>query len=171
MSFVPPEFLPPDSFQSDLFSLTVLSPACAQADFQAVQASASRIRHVFGPHNGWPAEGMSFEENLADLVRHEAEFHRREAFAYALWDSAGVTYLGCLYIKPIKSKLAIDLRRQRFQAQVFFWLSDAAGALTEGQVLTVIGQWLAREWPFEAVAFPGRVQSWSVWEALARGGP
>jgi len=149
------------------FQLVVLSPAHAEADFEAVRASASSIRNTFGLHNDWPAADLSFEQNRADLVRHEAEFERRQAFAYALLDPRGAQYLGCVYIKPIKSKLAEDGRKKRFQAQVFFWLSVGTTEPSAGQVLAELNRWLQQDWPFKAVAFPGRVQLWSDWEALA----
>jgi len=147
--------------------LAALAPAFAQVDFDAVRASAPRIRNVFGLRNDWPASDLTFEQNCADLARHEEEFNRGVAFAYALLDPEGESYLGCLYIKPIKSRLAVDWRKARFQAQAFFWLSDAASGLSAELVLSVLSAWLHQVWPFAAVAFPGRVQAWPEWEALA----
>lgn len=171
MPFVPDDFLPPTSFHAENFRLAVLSPAFAQQDFEAVRASASAIRHVFGLQNGWPDEHMGFEQNLADLVRHEDEFERRVAFAYALLDPADASYLGCFYVKPIKSKRNNDLRKQQFQAQAFVWLSVSATALSVDHVVPVLARWLSDCWPFGAVAFPGRIQGWPEWEALAQEGP
>lgn len=167
MPFVPDDFPVPRSLRADAFQLAVLSPSHAEADFAAVRASANRIRHVFGPHNGWPAPDLTPEENLADLTRHAAEFERREAFAYAMLDPAGLQYLGCLYLKPVKSRLAVDLRRERFQVQAFFWLSEAGLALDADAVRTRLAQWLHEAWPWAAVAFPGRAPGWAEWEALA----
>jgi hypothetical protein len=167
MSFVPEEFQPPRSFMAEAFQLVVLSPTFAETDFNAVRASASTIRNVFGPQNGWPDANITFEDNLADLVRHEDEFNAQEAFAYSLLDPSGARYLGCFYVKPIKSKLAVDFRKQKFQAQAFVWLSVLAPEVTVGHVVPVLARWLDEAWPFGAVAFPGRVQSWPEWEALA----
>lgn len=167
MPWVPDDFPVPRSLRTEAFQLAVLSPSHADPDFEAVRASAVRIRHVFGPHNGWPAPDLTPEENLADLTRHAAEFERREAFAYAMLDPAGRQYLGCLYLKPVKSRLAVDLRRERFQAQAFFWLSEAGLALDADAVLARLARWLNEAWPFAAVAFPGRVPGWADWEAMA----
>lgn len=152
------------------FRLEKLAPQHAEADFAAVRSSADRIRHVFGPDNGWPAAALSFEENLADLQRHAAEFEERRAFNYALFSADGQDYLGCLYLKPIKSRLEHDARRERFRAQLFFWLSEAGlKVLSEDAVLSTLQAWLARDWPWPAgtVACPGRAQSWPDWAALA----
>ena len=166
-ALVPDDFSVPRQFHAAGFQLQVLSPAHAEADFDAVRTSADRIRHVFGPHNGWPVADLSFEENLADLSRHAGEFERREAFAYALLDPGGTAYLGCLYLKPIKSRLADDRRKRLFQAQAFFWLSEAGLALDAEAVQACLARWLQQDWPFAAVAFPGRVQGWAAWEAMA----
>lgn len=167
MAFVPDDFPIPQALETPQFQLQVLAPAHALADFEAVRASAPRIRHVFGPENGWLDEALSYEDNLADLARHEDEFRRRVAFAYALLSPCGGHYLGCLYLKPFKSRLAVDARRERFPAQAFFWLSEAGLALDEAQVLATLADWLREAWPWRAVAFPGRAQSWGDWQALA----
>jgi hypothetical protein len=171
MSFIPPDFAVPRHLETPAFHLEVLAPAHAQADYEAVCRSAARIRHVFGPDNGWPDEALRFEENLADLTRHEDEFRRRVAFAYAMRSPCGAHYLGCVYLKPIKSRLAVDARRDRFQAQAFFWLAEHAAPLDEVQVQATLADWLRDAWPWRAVAFPGRVQTWQDWAALATAAP
>lgn len=171
MPFVPPEFQPPRRFTTASFQLAVLSPEFADEDFRAVRASASSIRNVFGPHNDWPDADISFEENRSDLARHADEFDNRVAFAYALLDTGGSQYAGCVYVKPIKSKLEVDLRKQTFQAQVFVWLSVLAPQFSMDLVVAELSRWFSQDWPFNAVAFPGRVQSWPEWEALAHANP
>ena len=174
--FVPAHFSAPESAAlGGLFLLQGLGPQHADADFAAVRGSADHIRHVFGPDNGWPDASLSFEENLADLQRHAQEFEERRAFNYALLSAEGNDYLGCLYIKPIKSRLAVDARRERFQAQAFFWLRHPLPAsspdLDADTVLRQLQAWLARDWPFRpgAVVFPGRIQGWAEWAAMASG--
>ncbi len=168
---LPQDFDAPRHWRAEDFQLEVLSPAHAALDFEAVRGNAERIRHIFGPESDWPSASLSYEENLADLIRHEAEFERREAFAYAMLDPTGTQYLGCLYIKPIKSRLAVDLRRERFQAQAFFWLSEAGLALGTDTVLRWLTHWVHQAWPFAAVAFPGRAPAWAEWKAMAMPAP
>jgi hypothetical protein len=159
MPFVPDRYAPPRTQRFAQFTLAVLSPHFAAQDYAAVTTSADAIRHVFGPANGWPAPDISFAENLADLERHAREFTDRVAFAYALLSPDGERYLGCLYIRPIKSQ------RAAFDAQAFFWLSTLAdrGGLAE-RVLADVQAWLKAAWPFQAVAFPGRTIAWADWE-------
>jgi predicted phosphoribosyltransferase len=83
------DFTPAERLRLDGLLLEKLAPQHAEADFAAVRESAERIRHVFGPDNGWPDAEMSFEENLADLQRHAAEFEEGRAFNYALLSAEG----------------------------------------------------------------------------------
>jgi hypothetical protein len=170
MSFIPDSYAPPQIFTSDSFSLEVLSPKFAVQDFASVTASANAIRHVFGPANGWPDPHMSAAENLADLARHAREFFSRQAFAYAILSHDQETYLGCLYIKPIKSRIENDLRKSAYGAQAFFWLDsrENTGNFAE-QVLAELQTWLKEAWPFSATAFPGRTIKWLEWERMATG--
>ncbi len=167
MSLTPASFVPPTEWKAPSFLLQVLTPKYAKQDFEAVSQSAAGIRHVFGPSNHWPSEHMSFAENLADLTRHESEFHQRKAFAYAMLDPSEQHYLGCVYIKPIKSKVEPDFRKALFQAQTFFWLSSTQRQVTSSEILVALKHWLADAWPFNAVAFPGREIDWQRWENMA----
>jgi hypothetical protein len=167
MHLTPAGFIPPKEMKSSSFQLQVLSPKYATQDFEAVLASAAEIRNVFGPANDWPGDSLSFPANLADLARHETEFHEHKAFAYSMLDPSGQRYLGCVYIKPIKSKLENDLRKAQFQAQVFFWLSSLQREVTVEEALAELKNWLAQCWPFRRVAFPGREFNWQLWGEMA----
>lgn len=168
MVFVQSDFKPPRVAILDGTLLEVLSPLHAEDDFAAVSASADSIRHVFGPDNGWPAPNMTFAENLADLKRHEQEFNEGYAFAYALFDQSRSRYLGCLYLKPIKSKLGRDKRHELYSAQAFLWFSSLH-LETDGQsIFAAVARWLESTWAIGPVAWPGRVQSWGSWESLSK---
>jgi hypothetical protein len=169
MPLVPPDFEPPRCASLDGFTLEVLAPRHAAADFLAVKSSANDIRHVFGPENDWPSADISFEQNLVDLERHAEQFERRDAFAYSMLRSPA-EYLGCLYIKPIKSRIAQDPRKALFDVQAFFWLASVPTALSAATVHAALDHWLSDHWPFRAVAWPGRTQAWSEWARLARAG-
>lgn len=170
MALVPAAFDPPRRVSLDGFTLEVLAPCHADADFRAVKSSANDIRHVFGPESDWPSADITFEQNLADLERHAQEFERRDAFAYSMLKSP-TEYVGCLYIKPIKSRMADDARKALFDAQAFFWLSSVPNPLSATAVHAVLDQWLRDQWPFRAVAWPGRTESWAEWERLAQAKP
>ncbi|AXE33183.1 hypothetical protein [Chromobacterium phragmitis] len=163
MPLFPADFKPPRQVHFTDFQLDVLSPKHAQADYQAVLASADAIRHVFGPENHWPPTDIGFDENLSDLQRHFNKFERAVAFAYSLLSPDKQSYLGCLYIKPIKSRLEHDWRKQRFQAQAFLWLTVCDQPLREEQTLAALQGWLARDWPWLSISWPGREPSWEEW--------
>lgn len=71
MLHLPATFVPPRSFVSKRFRLEALSASHCNDDFRAVTKNAAHIRGVFGPTNEWPHADITFEENHADLVRHE----------------------------------------------------------------------------------------------------
>ncbi len=147
--------------------LTVLSTECADDDFAAVQASADAIRGVFGPNNDWPPTTLTELENRADLARHAQQFDDRTACAYALRDAGSAAYLGCLYLKPVKSRLTLDARRTQFQAQGFVWLDIRQVDGSLNAVRRDLAAWVAQVWPFRDVAWPGHAPNWAAWEALA----
>jgi hypothetical protein len=167
MPLVPAEFAPPESASFPGFLLRVLSPEFATQDFAAVSASAESIRHVFGPNNDWPSAQITFSENSDDLARHAREFHERSAFAYSLLDPDALRYLGCLYLKPIKSKAGRDRRHDLFSAQAFLWLSALHQEVSEPTVLAELSAWFAAEWGIAKVAWPGRSPSWEEWHELS----
>lgn len=93
------------------FQMTPLSPAEVDEDYAVVMQTAHLLSDAPG---SWP-NGLTLEENLADLAWHEREFTARRSFAWILRDSDGL-YLGCFYIYP-------DLGK-RHSARVVLWLRD-----------------------------------------------
>jgi hypothetical protein len=176
VAFIPNDFLPPRHVTTGGLRLEVLSPEHAEHDFAAIGVSAAQIERGFGPAHWWSPD-IGFEQNLADLARHAREFEAREAFAYALRDAEGQAYLGCVYIRPMRPGSPAVAADERFQARVYFWLSGShlwgrplsgrPSAVDERQVLETLRAWLAADWPFAAVVFPGRSIGWAEWQALA----
>lgn len=141
MTLVPAGFAVPGGLEHPQFHLRMLRGSDAEADYEAVMASQERLR-AGSPH-GWPRSGFTLEENRADLERHEAEFHAREAFAYTVLAPGEARVLGCVYINP--SAVA--------DADVHLWVrNEHADALTTALVAAVDG-WLDERWPFERVNY------------------
>ena len=160
MSFVPIDFDPPRSLVLDPFRLEVLSPQYAPIDYEAVRSSGEEIALAYGPESWWSVD-LTYEQNYADLVRHEQEFAAREAFAYALLSAASGAYLGCIYLYETEPAI-----RHLFQARVYYWLVHGQQTITDTEAFPIFSKWLATAWPFKTVVFPGRSLSWAEWAAL-----
>jgi hypothetical protein len=145
--FVPVDFEVPEVFETADFRLRKLTAADVDKDYEAVMASADLLHTMFGTE--WPRAGFTREENLKDLVEHEEEFERREAFAYTVESLDGETTLGCVYINPPRGRPV--------GARVYMWVRQSAHDAGLDPILfeTVKG-WLATSWPLRNVAFPGR---------------
>ena len=150
-------FKVPKELSKEQFYFQVLSPKFSEVDYDAVMSSQERLRHVFAENSKWPETDMSFEANKSDLVRHEKEFNSREAFAYAVFNSAENNYLGCIYINPTEQ---VD-----YDCEVYLWVKDSEVTFDQELFKTVKG-WLNEEWPFKRCAYPGRTISWEDWAYL-----
>jgi hypothetical protein len=89
------------------------------------------------------------EQDLIDLAWHQKEAQRRTSFAYAVMNPMGTQQVGCVYIEPPLT--------DGFDAAVLYWVRTSE--LTTGleEVLEqAVRQWLAEQWCFDHVEYPGR---------------
>jgi len=140
-ALVPDDFAVPAGLRHPEFRLRMLAATDAAADYEAVMESQARLR-AGSPH-GWPRPGFTLAENLADLRRHEAEFHERIAFAYTMLNPAGDRVLGCVYINP----------SERAGADVYMWVRDSCHGPLTGTLFHAVDEWLATSWPFEQINY------------------
>ena len=155
--FVPEEFTVPSELVTANFTLRMLSIHDVEKDYEAVTSSAARLSKVW-PDNGWPA-GLTLKQNLIDLGWHEKEFQNRTSFAYTVVAPDESQVLGCVYFYPTE--------KAGHDAEVFLWVRESEAATGLDQALfEVVQQWLASDWPFESLAYPGRTISWEHWDAL-----
>ena len=126
-------------------------------DYDAVMSSVEHLKNIW-PGSGWPI-GLTLEQNLIDLGWHQKEFQRRRSFAYTVVTPDESRVIGCAYIDPT--------RKQGFDAVVFLWAreSELPGGL-ETRLHAAVKDWVAKEWPFKKVAFPGRDVDWEAWRAI-----
>jgi hypothetical protein len=93
------------------------------------------------------AEGLTLEENLVDLGWHQKEFQLRRSFAYTMMNADETVCLGCVYLYPTEDA----------DARVHMWVRRSAWEDGLDPVLeAAVREWVAREWPFETVSYPGR---------------
>lgn len=154
MSLVPDDFEVPATLEHPRFRLRMLSIHDLEKDYEAVMSSVAHLQGVWRNH--WP-EGLTLEQNLVDLGWHHKEFQRRTSFAYTVVEPDESRVLGCVYIYPPS--------KRGFDAEVYYWTrqSELANGLEEelGQALQT---WFESEWPFESVAYPGKVLDWEDWD-------
>jgi hypothetical protein len=152
------EFAVPDRLDGPDYHLRMLCIDDLEKDFEAVAASAGRLRGLLDPDSDWP-DGLTKEEDLIDLAWHQREFTIRHSFAYTVMSPDESRCLGCMYIFPSE--------RRGYDAKVFFWVRSGPDAETRDKELGQrIRSWIAAQWPFKAVAYPGRDVAWSQWLAL-----
>jgi hypothetical protein len=84
---------------------------------------------------------MTYQQDLADLTRHEAEIEACQSFNYALLDDAETALLGCVYIDPPE--------KQGADAEISWWVVDGqAGTGLERELDALVPRWIAAAWPF-----------------------
>ena len=180
--FVPADFVVPRALAGGgsgaddvvAFRLEPLGPQHNESDHAAWMSSIDHIRATPGFGEGewgsdtWPFP-MSAEANRADLADHASEFDAREAFAFTVLagtvlagpmltgkvpadDSsfAGrppATVIGCVYIDPDPTGAAAAMVRS--------WVRVDLADL-DAPLVAAVSAWLATDWPFSSVRWPGR---------------
>jgi hypothetical protein len=155
--FVPIDFVVPEKLETDEFRLRMLTVHDVVKDFDAVMSSVDHCKNVW-PGGRW-SDGLTLEQNLIDLGWHQKEFQTRRSFAYTVVDPSESRVLGCVYVDPT--------RKRGHDAEVFLWArqSELAGGL-EDRLYAAVEDWVAKVWPFEAAAFPGRDVAWETWRSI-----
>jgi hypothetical protein len=155
--FVAESFRVPPGLETRVFRLRMLTVNDVVKDYDAVITSAQHLKQVF-PGGTWP-DGLTLEGNLIDLGWHQKEFTRRTSFAYTVLSPDESRVLGCVYVNPT--------RKRGYDASVTLWArqSELANGLEE-RLATAVKEWLAKDWPFESVAYPGRGLDWKAYRDL-----
>lgn len=149
----------PREWVADQVLLVAASPKWVDLDFAAVVASRYRIKRLFGPSDDWPPNDLDKLEDRDDLEWHAREFELGRSFAYHLLSQDRRRCLGCLYIYPTASHC--------HDAEAYLWtharLERRQAAMIEDNVI----DWVTHDWPFEAVAWPGRFIPFTRWVRAA----
>ena len=155
--FVPIDFMVPARLETAEFRLRMLTVNDVVKDYDAVMSSVEHCKTVW-PGGKWP-DGLTLEQNLIDLGWHQKEFQTRRSFAYTVVAPDESRVVGCVYIVPT--------RKQGHDAEAYLWArqSELAGGL-ENRLYAAVRDWVAKDWPFKAVAFPGKDVSWETWRVI-----
>jgi len=156
--WLPDDFDPPATVETDKFNLRILGPADLAKDFDAYMSSIDHLQGAFGPDESWP-EGVTIEDALIDVCWCNLEFKMRSSCSYGVHAVDGSEELGSLYVFPCS--------KQGYDAQLSCWVRVSAAARGFDDELFQWGKrWVAEAWPFKTVAYPGRETDWNAWAKL-----
>jgi hypothetical protein len=158
-TFVPDAVTIPTGLETEDFRIRMMTIHDVVKDYDAVMTSIDHIRNTFGPDNTWPPDDLTLEQDLIDLAWHQKEFQMRSSFAYTVMSIDESRCLGCVYVDPSE--------KSGFDACVTCWVRKSV--YDEGlddTLYLAIQKWIAEEWWFTSVAFPGRQISWQEWASL-----
>ncbi|MEM6828777.1 MAG: twin-arginine translocation pathway signal protein, partial [Pseudomonadota bacterium] len=122
--------------------------------------SIEHLQETFTRSTGWPNAELTDADAIADMEREQARFEARESFAYAVLTPDGSRERGCVYVYPGVGE---------YDAVVRLWVTKAE--YDEGfdeELYAWTQSWIASEWPFTNVAYPGRAIAWEEWDALTK---
>ena len=158
-AFVAPAFDPPVLVETADFKLVPLGPELTEIDYRAYMSSIDHLQRTFTRSTNWPHEGLTLDDALIDMQTEQTRFAARESFAYAVLTPDGSRELGSVYVQPSP----ID----DYDAVVRMWVtkSDYDRGF-DRELYSWVQGWIASEWPFENVVYPGRSTSWEEWDAL-----
>jgi len=157
MPWLPANFAHPSRVDVDAeHHLRPIRATDVDLDMVAVMGSQARLWSTFGPAWQWPPASMTWEQDRADLARHEVEIEAHQSFNYALFDAAETALLGCVYIDP-PEKVGAD-------AEISWWVvNELVGSATETALADLVPRWMATDWPFTSPRYIGRDVTWAEW--------
>lgn len=156
---VPASFAVPTLVEAGGFKLVPLGPDLVKIDYDAYMSSIEHLQQTFTRSTAWPHPGITDAEAMIDMQTEQARFAQRKSFAYAVLTPDGKRERGCVYVQPSPVP--------GYGAVVRMWVTKAEyDAGFDSELQAWVMQWVAREWPFAKVAYPGRTISWEQWDAL-----
>lgn len=158
-TFIPADFSPPMLIEAGAFKLVPLGPELVKIDFDAYMSSIEHLQETFSRGTSWPREGISDADAMLDMETEQKRFEARESFAYGVLTLDGTRELGSLYVRPSSVS--------GYDAVVKMWVTKADfDAGFDAELYTWATEWVATQWPFTNVAYPGRDIDWDTWDGL-----
>lgn len=157
-SLVPTDFEVPVLVETDGFKLVPLGPDVVDVDYEAYMSSIEHLQQTFTRNTGWPREGITAEDAMKDMENEQARFEARTSFAYAVLTPDGSRERGSVYVSPSPV--------EGYDAMVRMWVTKADyDSGFDAELYDWVQGWIAKDWPFENVAYPGRAIDWETWDA------
>ena len=158
-SFVAADFAVPTLVETEGFKIVPLGPDLAEIDYEAYMSSIEHLQETFTRSTGWPNAELTDEDAIKDMETEAARFEARTSFAYAVLTPDGTRERGCIYVYPSPV--------EGYDAMVRLWVTKAEfDAGFDEELYAWTQEWVAQDWPFESVAYPGRAIAWEEWDAL-----
>ncbi|GGB58986.1 twin-arginine translocation pathway signal protein [Blastomonas aquatica] len=158
-SFVPADFKVPTLVETPGFKIVPLGPELVDIDFAAYMSSIEHLQMTFTRSTSWPHKDVSAADAMQDMQTEQARFEKRASFAYAVLTPDGSRERGCVYVYPSQ----VD----GYDAVVTMWVTKAEyGAGFDAELYAWAKEWVAKDWPFAKVAYPGRSIDFATWDAL-----
>ncbi len=155
------DFQVAQSLQTERMLLRPLTIHHAVMDYDAVMTSEERLRSVYEPGGEWPL-GLTLEQNIIELGWHQTEFQLRTSFAYTVLSHDEAEVMGCMYIYPT--------RKSGHDVEITMWVRQSrVGEGLDDHLFETVENWIARDWPFNNPAYPGRRIAFDEWRALPGG--
>lgn len=156
--FVAADFKVPTLVETPGFKIVPLGPELVDIDFAAYMSSIEHLQTTFTRSTSWPHKDVSAADAMKDMQTEQARFEKRESFAYAVLTPDGSRERGCVYVYPSEVP--------GYDAVVTMWVTKAEfDAGFDAELYAWATGWVAQEWPFAKVAYPGRSIDWPTWDA------
>lgn len=157
--WIAPGFAVPLLVEGPGFRLVPLGPGLTEIDYRAYMSSIAHLQKTFTRSPDWPNAGLTMKDAVADMETEAGRFAARKSFAYAVLTPDGTRERGCVYVYPS--------RVPGHDAQVVLWVTAAEyEAGFDAELYAWTQEWIARDWPFAKVAYPGRAIAWDEWDAM-----
>lgn len=156
--WIAPDFAVPTLAEGPGFKLVPLGPALVEVDYRAYMSSIAHLQQNFTRSTSWPHGGLTLADSKVDMETEAGRFARRESFAYAVLTPDGTRERGCVYVYPGKFG--------GYDAEVRLWVTASEyEAGFDAELYAWTQAWIARDWRFAKVAYPGRAIAWEHWDA------
>lgn len=156
-ALVPSGFKVPTLAEGPGFKLVPLGPDLVKVDFDAYMSSIEHLQKTFSRSKGWPHAGLNDADAMKDMEGEQARFAARKSFAYGVLTPDGKRERGSVYVSPSPVP--------GYDAMVRLWVTQAEyDAGFDAALYIWVQDWVAREWPFTKVAYPGRAIGWEEWD-------